>query len=54
MKTKQEIVAALELAIADHKATAKSCTDWDFIESLLAARAIVEAAENRSYPIPRR
>ena len=45
MFTKQEIVDALELAIADHKS--QRVVDWSFCEKLAAAIDVVEAAPEK-------
>lgn len=49
--TKQQILAALELAIDDHKAFAgKFGVDWEFIAGLRAAATIVQAASVVAVP----
>lgn len=41
---KQEILAALDLAIADHKTFAANLVDWDFVSALQAAKSVVADA----------
>jgi hypothetical protein len=49
--TKKEILSALELAIADHKATAGTfCVDWEFITALRGAITIVQASKTTKVP----
>lgn len=47
---KQEIIDALDLAIADHQAFAGQHVDWSFVDALRAARTIVEVAPE--VPVP--
>lgn len=47
---KQEILDALDLAIADHKAVAGSAVDWGFVAALRAAGRIVDAAPEVMIP----
>lgn len=51
MHTKDQILAALDLAIADHQVTAGSGTDWEFISELRAAKTIISRATVTSVPV---